>query len=72
MQMTWRQQISYNFANVNKLKDWDSLRLRNLDRYMKLYTSWIVYEGFVLIAHRKYISVFQLSNTAPEGKFSLP
>ena len=37
---------------------------------MRLYTSFVVYEGLVLIAHRKYISIFQLSNTSIAGKCS--
>lgn len=58
LSLKWRQRISYNFTEVLKLAEWESLRLRMLDPFMRLYKKFIVYEGFLLIAHRKYISVF--------------
>jgi len=54
--------MSYNYSTHQQQADWENLRLRQLNKFMHLYTSFIVYQRHVLIAHRNYISLFDLSD----------
>lgn len=54
--------MSYNYSTHQQQADWENLRLRQLNKFMHLYTQFRVYQKHVLIAHRNYISLFDLSD----------
>ena len=58
-------QKSSNFAHLDQQSCassmWEVFRLKNLDFYMRLYTQWENYQGYFLLSHRNYISVYDLT-----------
>ena len=64
-----RNRIKYNATEkiTNPHTKWESLPHNAIARYMKLYDHYIHYQCFVLVAHRGYISVFDLSSTRHEN-----
>jgi hypothetical protein len=43
-------------------KKWSSTQSKRVSSYMKLYQSFASYETFFLIAHRNFVSIFDISN----------
>ena len=58
----WRSCIRYGYLTkeADKLRDWDSCKLKALSAFMRLYAQWIVFQGYFVIAHRGYISIYTL------------
>lgn len=57
----WRRRITYKNSVEFKISDWDSIRMKNLNQFMRLYTHFEAVQGFFIIAHRNYISVYDLT-----------
>lgn len=67
----WKNRMSYNYSMHTHQADWENLRLRQLNKFMRLYTQFRVFQKHVLIAHRSYISLYDLSDidtSRPEYK----
>ena len=61
--LNWRRQINYNHSKrVNSDVTWESIQLRSLNKYVRLYSNRENHQGYMLISHRSFISVYDLSD----------
>lgn len=68
LEIKWKNRMSYNYSMQQHQADWENLRLRQLNKFMRLYTQFRVFQKHVLIAHRSYISLYDLSDIDTSSK----
>ena len=61
IQQAWRRRIAYK-NTVATTANWTSLKMKNLNHFMRLYSQWETFMGHFLVAHRGYISVYNLKD----------
>ena len=69
IQQAWRRRITYK-NTVPTVNDWKTLYLKNLNHFMKLYSSFETFQGHILVAHRGYISLYNLKDATMEEEES--
>ena len=65
--LQWRSQFKYSYRERISCEDggWTSIQQKNLSQFMCLYPHWFVLSGYFIIAHRCYISVYDLQKPKP-------
>ena len=58
----WRSRIKYNYTVPVKHEEWSALAQSKLHGYLKLYIQFVNVAIYYLIAHRNYISTFDMSD----------
>ena len=54
----WRRNITYKNMKPIAVSDWQNLRLKTLNSFMKLYVHFEAFQGVVIVAHRNFISAY--------------
>ena len=65
MSVKWRTRIKYNYTEEVKHDSWKTVADSKFSNYFRLYTKFVNMSIYYLVAHRNYISVFDMS----EGKW---
>lgn len=64
---SWQQNIGLHVASSKEheikkfAKRWDFIKQKRVSSYMKLYRCCVTYETFFLVAHRNFVSAFNIS-----------
>lgn len=58
--MCWNRQISMTNSKKAETDDWESLKLKNLNSFMKLYAAYEVIQDHFLVVHRGYLSLYNI------------
>ena len=59
----WRRRITYKNSEEYTVSNWECIKMKNLNEFMRLYTNFEAVQGYFIIAHRNYISVYDLTAT---------
>ena len=65
----WHSRIKYNYTTPVKYDSWRSVAHSKFGDYFKIYTKYINLSYYYFVAHRNYISVFDMSARNGEGKW---
>ena len=65
----WRSRIKYNYTVPVKHEDWQALAQSKLHGYLKLYIQFVNVAIYYLVAHRNYISTFDMSAKNGRGSW---
>ena len=65
----WRSRIKYNYTMPVKFDRWRSVTHSKFGDYFKLYQKYVNLSYYYFVAHRNYISIFDMSASNGEGKW---
>ena len=59
----WRTRIKYNYTEEVKHDEWRTVANSKFSSYFKLYTKFVNMSIYYLVAHRNFISVYDMSES---------
>ena len=66
----WRSRIKYNYTQPVKFDQWGAVAHSKFGEYFKIYTKYVNMSYLYLMAHRNYISVFDMSAGNGKGEWT--
>ena len=63
MSVKWRTRIKYNYTEEVKHDEWRTVANSKFSSYFKLYTKFVNMSIYYLVAHRNFISVYDMSES---------
>lgn len=65
----WQSRIKYNFTVPVKFDSWRTVTHSKIGDYFKLYTKCVNISYYYLVAHRNFISIYDMSSAHGEGSW---